>query len=52
MERRPDEVMRLEAEVSNEPQWVVWTDAEEEREWAGQELDQLIAPHAPGGPSR
>ncbi len=49
MDRRPDEVERLEAEVSNEPQWVVWTDVEEEREWAARELEQLAGAREPGG---
>jgi hypothetical protein len=43
---RTDEAKRFEAEVANEPQWVVWPDATEEAEWAAGELDHLAPPPA------
>jgi hypothetical protein len=44
---RMDEVTRFEAEVANEPQWVVWSDATEEAWWAAGELQHLAPPPAP-----
>jgi hypothetical protein len=41
MQTKADEATRFEAEVANEPQWVVWPDASEEAEWAAGELDHL-----------
>ena len=33
---------RLEAEIANEPQWVVFDDASEEDRWAAYELEDFV----------
>jgi hypothetical protein len=34
---------RLTLEISNEPQWIVWPDADEEAAWADDELKRELA---------
>jgi hypothetical protein len=41
-ERREGEEHRLAAEIANEPQWVVFDDAEGEDDWAARELATTV----------
>ncbi len=40
-ERDGIDAHRLEAEIANEPQWVVFDDSIDEDSWAAYELDEL-----------